>query len=295
MKRKLSIFAFVSVFIIGLLILLYPTISSYYNDIIGSYAITTYENSVSDIKPAEAEAIIDRAEEYNSELLNRPMQFINGEPKDESYKSQLKISEIDKIMGYIEIDKIKLKLPIYHGTGKSVLQKAVGHIEGSSLPIGGVGNHSVLSGHRGLPSAKLFTNLDKMEIGDRITIKFLGEEIDYAVYNIAVVEPEEVDLLAPIADKDLITLVTCTPYGVNSHRLLVQAERTEFIDEELTYVGTDKPINPKRWIIILIAIVLFTILIFFIIKEYKYIVRRNKRRKKVERMKKLNEVNGDIQ
>ncbi|MGL4106837.1 class C sortase [Clostridium sp. LP20] len=253
MKKKFSTIILCVIFLIGLTILIYPTVSSYYNEKISSYAIAEYSEKITDLNVDETEAILKRAEEYNKELLNKSVHFINGEPSSPDYLSELNVDD-NNMIGVIEIKKINVYLPIYHGTAEPVLQKAIGHLEGSSLPIGGIGNHSVLSGHRGLPSAKLFTNLDKLEVGDMISIKVYKKTIYYKVKEISVVEPQEIELLKPESNKDLLTLVTCTPYGVNSHRLLLTAERSEDIEEE----SIDVISNKNEWksaLIILISII----------------------------------------
>ncbi len=231
MKNKLYTIALVAMFLVGFVILLYPQISDFYNKRVGSYLIASYEDQVKSLSTDDLEIMLDNAKKYNEELVKKPIKLVNGESEDKNYLSQLSLSDSIGIIGYVEIDKIKVRLPIYHTTSEPVLQRGVGHLEGTSLPIGGIGQHSVLTGHTGLPSSKIFTDLDEIEIGDRIVLKILTEPIIYEVDNIQVVKPEEVEDLKPIENKDLLTLVTCTPYGVNSHRLLVQGTRTDKIEE----------------------------------------------------------------
>lgn len=262
MKKNISTIMLIGVFVIGLLIFMYPTISEIYNAKIGSYAIESYNNEVVNLDNSEIDKILKEASEYNDELSKKQFQLVNGDVKDENYGSKLNASK-NNIMGYIEIKKIGVKLPIYHGTSEPVLQKAIGHIEGSALPIGGQSTHSVLSGHRGLPSAKLFTNLDKLEKEDKIVIRVLNETITYKVTSINVVEPDEVELLKPQNEKELLTLVTCTPYGVNSHRLLVTGERCENSEDnkEVTTVNTSSKDKTKIVVVIIIGSILTTLLL----------------------------------
>ncbi len=231
MKNKLSTIALVGMFLLGFIILLYPQISDFYNKRVGSYLIASYENQVKNLSENDVEVMLENAQKYNEDLIKKPIKLVNGDSKDKNYLSQLTLSDSVGIIGYIEIDKIDVRLPIYHTTSEPVLQRGVGHLEGTSLPIGGDGQHSVLTGHTGLPSSKIFTDLDEMDLGDHIVLKILNEPITYVVDNIEVVKPDEVNDLKPRENEDLLTLVTCTPYGVNSHRLLVQASRTDNIEE----------------------------------------------------------------
>lgn len=267
MKKNISTIVLVVIFLIGLFVLLYPTISNYYNKKVGSYTIAQYDNQIEELAEDEAQKIIENAIEYNKKLLTKSIRYKSGESTDEEYLSQLKLDG-SSIIGYIEINKIDLKLPIYHGTGEPVLQVAIGHLEGSALPIGGLGNHSVLSGHRGLPSAKLFTNLDKLQIGDQIVIKTFGQVIKYTVTEINIVEPHDISLIKPEAEKDLLTLVTCTPYGINSHRLLIKAENSEYVKSDEIVINSDARRLDSIYIAPLIAtpIILIILLILLINK-----------------------------
>lgn len=270
MKKKLSTMALVLVFIMGFGILMYPTFSNYYNKMVGSYSIGKYDGEVSKIDKTHLKEIYKNAQQYNEELLKKPTTIKNGEPKDEYYKAQLKVSENESVIGSVIIDKINVKLPIYHGTSEPVLQKGVGHLEGTTLPIGGDGAHSVLTGHTGLPSAKLFTELEKLEIGDLIVIKVLDKTLTYKVESTEVVLPEELDSLRPIVNRDLLTLVTCTPYGVNSHRLLVHAERTENVEEtvELNEEVNNSSILSNKLFIVILILVIITV-IYIIVRKRK--------------------------
>lgn len=240
MKKKLVTILLVLIFLLGLAILLYPSLSNYYNEMVGSYMVENYESKVSNSSMEQKSMVLNRAQDYNNELLNKATHFINGDPLDKNYLSQLKIEQDNNIIGTIKIDKIDLKLPIYNGTSQPILQKGVGHLEGSSLPIGGYSTHTILTGHTGLPSAKLFTDIDKLETGDIIVIQVLDRVLAYEVDYVEVVKPEEIYSLKINKDKDLLTLVTCTPYGVNSHRLLVHAQRIENIEMQVSNDNMEK-------------------------------------------------------
>lgn len=226
MKKHLSTILLLLVFLIGLSLLLYPTVSDYWNSLHQSRAIATYAEQVAEIDNDLYDRLWSDAEAYNQTLLDKPDRFLLSEEEQTEYESLLNISG-NGILGYIEIPSIKCALPIYHGTDEAVLQIAIGHIEGTSLPIGGEGTHAVLSGHRGLPSAKLFTDLDQLVLGDTFLLRVLDETLTYEVDQILIVEPYELDALAIEAGKDYCTLVTCTPYGINTHRLLVRGHRIE--------------------------------------------------------------------
>lgn len=224
-KKKTDIILII-IFLVGLSVLLYPTISNYYNSFHESKVIPAYETNLSKMTETDYSDALQKASDYNSTLSAGTQSFESGEPVDSTYSSLLNLSD-DGMMGYITISKLDVELPIYHGTSDSVLAVGAGHLEGSSLPVGGIGTHSVIMGHRGLPSAKLFTDLDQMEIGDTFTITVMNQTLTYQVDNIAIVDPDELDLLKIDPDKDYCTLVTCTPYGINTQRLLVRGVRTE--------------------------------------------------------------------
>ena len=224
MNKKTSILLPIILFI-GLSLLLYPTISNYWNSLHQSKAIADYIDKVAQISTDEYDSILSSAQNYNQSISRLTVsELTDAQRKD--YMTQLNLNK-NGMMGYIEIPKINCTLPIYHTTESSVLQVAVGHVEGSSLPVGGEGSHCVLSGHRGLTSAKLFTNLDQLVIGDVFILSVLDEKMTYEVDDISVVDPEDINKLTFEDGKDLCTLVTCTPYGVNSHRLLVRGHRIE--------------------------------------------------------------------
>ena len=225
MKKNRSTIILILIFLVGLSVMLYPTISDYVNQKNQSRAVASYSEEVENLSDVDYQAYFDAADDYNRRLAETPDAFYRPEEVS-GYTDTLDVSGTG-IMGYITISKIGVELPIYHGTSDGVLQVAAGHLEGSSLPVGGAGTHAVISAHRGLPSAKLFTNLDELEVGDTFTITVLDRVLTYEVDQISIVLPTETDLLQPVEGKDYVTLMTCTPYGINTHRLLVRGKRIE--------------------------------------------------------------------
>lgn len=223
-KKKKSSVPLIIILILGVCIVLYPTVSNYYNSFHSSRAIASYAESVADMDNEAYETMWNEAVEYNRSRAGLDNPFYMSESDMEAYRKVLDVSGTG-VMGYINIPKINCELPIYHTTEESVLQIAVGHLEGTSLPVGGESSHCVLSGHRGLPTAKLFTHLDRLEEGDVFFMQVLDETLSYEVDQIRIVLPDEVDDLYIEEGKDFCTLVTCTPYGINSHRLLVRGHR----------------------------------------------------------------------
>lgn len=253
----------ISTLLIGLFILLYPSISQYINSFASSKVITDYDKMFIDNKIDYTEDF-NKAYVYNAELakLRYPLAQYN---KLSGYNELININNTG-MMGYISINKIKVEIPIYHTTNKDVLNVAVGHLEGSSLPVGEKGSHAVLSAHRGLPSAKLFTDLNKIEVGDIFEITVLDKKLTYQVDQIRVVEPNDVTELRIKENEDYVTLMTCTPYGLNTHRLLVRGTRIENISDKKIYVTTEAfrisnlivaPIVASPIIIVLLLIVTF--------------------------------------
>ena len=254
--------------IAGLLIMLYPTISNFYNQVTGSYAIQEFKENLADQSEAMLQEQRMMAEAYNAALRG-------GSDEIECDYEYVDIMDFGNgMMGYIEIPVIDVYLPIYHGVDESVLSKGVGHISKTAFPIGGEGNHSVLSGHTGLPSAELFTDLTEVKEGDEFFIHILGDTVAYEVDQILVVLPEEVDNLLPVAGEDYCTLVTCTPYGVNSHRLLVRGHRIEYTGEvEEVINAQEETLDFREIIVICVGIALFLLVLIFIIL---YIMKRRK-------------------
>ena len=229
MKKKgnhLITILLVLIFLLGLSLLLYPAVSDYWNSKHQTRAIAVYSEEVSGLDKDQYQALWADAAAYNASLRERDNAYLLTEEQKAAYEQLLNVSGLG-IMGYVEIPSIDCSLPIYHGTEESVLQIAIGHLEWSSLPVGGESTHCVLSGHRGLPSAKLFTNLDKLQEGDVFLLRVLDEVLTYEVDQILIVEPQEIAALQITEGEDYCTLVTCTPYGINSHRLLVRGHRIE--------------------------------------------------------------------
>lgn len=225
-KRTISTIALLAVFLVGLSLLLYPTVSGWWNSMHQSQAIASYSGAVAEMREEQRKELLDQARAYNETLVGKADRFTLSDEELEEYNSLLNVDGTN-VIGYVDIDKIDCHLPIYHGTDDAVLQVGVGHLEGSSLPVGGESTHAVISGHRGLPSARLFTDLDQMEVGDTFTISVLDETLTYEVDQIRIVEPTDLSDLAIEEGQDLCTLVTCTPYGINTHRLLVRGHRVE--------------------------------------------------------------------
>ena len=236
-KHKTVIFLTIG-FLVGICILLYPTLSDYWNSKTQSRAVTNYESVLENLDEDVYKSIFENAYAYNKALYetNYPLMDYKKVP---GYYETLSITENDMI-GYLKIDRIGIELPIYHGTSDDVLNKGVGHLEGSSLPVGGENTHCVMSAHRGLPSSKLFTDLDRMEIGDTFQIVVLDQVLTYQVDFVKIIEPTDVSDLQIIEGGDYCTLFTCTPYGINTHRLLVRGIRIETIKEKpIIYVSNE--------------------------------------------------------
>ena len=230
MRKNLSTIILILIFLVGLSVMLYPSVSDAVNRKHQSRAVAGYAEEVEQLSDADYQTYFDAADAYNRQLNTTPNAFYKPDLVS-GYAQTLDISGTG-IMEYITIPKISVELPIYHGTDEGVLQVAAGHLEGSSLPVGGAGTHAVISAHRGLPSAKLFTNLDELEVGDRFTITVLDRVLTYEVDQISIVLPTEIDQLLPTEGMDYVTLMTCTPYGINTHRLLVRGKRVETTESQ---------------------------------------------------------------
>lgn len=214
---------------VGIILLLYPSVANYWNSFHQTRAIAGYAEQVSHMSKEDYKAILDEAHKYNERLAETGMRWNMDDIQREEYNRQLKI-EGTEVMGYVSMPKFHIKCPIYHGTDEAVLQVAVGHLESSSLPVGGESTHTLISGHRGLPSARLFTDIAKMKEGDVWTITVLNETLTYECDQIRVVLPDDLSDLQIEEGKDLCTLITCTPYGINTHRLLVRGHRIPNVD-----------------------------------------------------------------
>ena len=270
MKIKLMRIVLILIFITGLGILLYPIISNLLMNIFQTTAIQEYNYTVEQMQQERIEEILSEARIYNEQFKNTVVVDPFSQEAESSVNSEYnEILNIDGTMGYIEIPKINVNLPIFHGTSEEVLKRGVGHIETTPLPIGGEGNHSVLSAHRGLPSAKLFTDLDKLEIDDVFMIKMLTETLVYRIDQIKVVEPTDTQYLQAEEGEDYITLITCTPYAINTHRMLVRGTRID-TDEYLASINNSNLDNEKQsvnYLFIFIIVVLIILIVIFIFKK----------------------------
>lgn len=240
MKKKNNFITVLLVLILlaGVSLLLYPSLSDYWNSMHQTRAIASYAEDVANLDNQRYDELWKAARKYNQSLASEKNGFQLSDSQRQQYEQLLDVTGTG-IMGYIEIPEINVSLPIYHGTDDAILQVAVGHLEWSSLPVGGMSTHCVLSGHRGLPSAKLFTNLDKLQEGDTFVLRVLDEVLTYEVDQILIVEPQEINALQIEKGKDYCTLVTCTPYGINTHRLLVRGHRIENPEESSIRVTAD--------------------------------------------------------
>lgn len=282
-RKHISTIILCITFITGLSLLLYPTVSNYWNAQHQTQAVVDYTERIEKMDDSEKLAEIDRAREYNSLLVDNGRRFSPNKEEKEFYNSVLSVDD-NGMMGYITIPELRLKLAIYHGVYESVLQVGIGHIEGSSLPVGGESTHCVLSGHRGLPSAKLFTDIDKLVVGDVFMLHVYDEMLTYEIDQILIVEPEDYSALAIEDGKDYCTLVTCTPYGINTHRLLVRGHRVENKVIDGTRVTSDA-IKVNKYLVIagLSLLLLFVYYLFvLIVRLYK-----KKRHDDYERTKRM--------
>lgn len=226
MKKHGSTIFLMLIFFIGLSLLLYPTFANWWNSFHQSRSVAIYSEQVANMDDEQYEEFWNAAWDYNQSLVERTNSYLLSEEQKAYYEQLLNIGG-NGIMGYIEIPKINVSIPVYHGTSEAVLQIAIGHLDWTSLPVGGESSHCVVSGHRGLPSARLFTDLDQMEVGDTFLLYVLDEVLTYEVDQIRIVEPKETDDLLIVEGEDLCTLITCTPYGINTHRMLVRGHRVQ--------------------------------------------------------------------
>lgn len=267
MKKRKTTRIMVLFFFIGLLILFYPTLSNYYNEKNQSKSIYTYESIIDKYDEEKYQILKEAAMSYNKKLSSLKEPLLTYKSL-KNYKKTLNVNN-EGMMGYLTIDKIKVELPIYHGTSSSVLNSAVGHLEGTSLPVGGKGTHSVLSAHRGLPSAKLFSELDRLEIGDTFKITILNEVHIYEVDKIEIVKPSNSSSLKIDKNNDYVTLLTCTPYGINTHRLLVRGKRV-LKETKKVYITTEGFKINKLLVIPIIAVpIILLLLLLTLIKPVK--------------------------
>ena len=290
MKKKAGNLVICIIFLAGLSLLLYPFVANQWNNYRQKQLISGYEQAVSEKEAAEGidyDAERKKAEEYNEALLPcvLPDSFALAESSgvDPVYMNTLNIAG-DEMMGSVEIPKINIKIPIYHTTEEEVLNKGAGHLEGSSLPVGGANTHAVISAHRGLPSASLFTDLDQMKVGDHFLLHVLDETLCYEVDKISVVKPEDTTALAVEDGQDLVTLFTCTPYGVNTERLLVRGHRVPYVEEEVkeektVLSGSSLHTNYLLWVFVGLSVTALFVFVLYL-KETKLKRRANKGGKK---------------
>ncbi len=259
MKKNWSTVLLVMMFTVGLSLLLYPTIADAWNQYLGSRAGNAYVEAVASLSDEDYNKILEDAKIYNQELTQKVNPFHPSEKEHEEYMNKLKVKGTD-VIGRVKIPLIRANFPIYHGTDEDILQTAIGHLEGSSLPIGGTSTHTIVSGHRGLPSAKLFTDLPKLEIGDYFMFEVLDQTVTYQVDQIKIVEPNDFTYLQIEEGKDLATLQTCTPYGVNSHRLLVRGHRVDNLPDDFVNARSEAVLLNRNVVAIFVGVFLFVAL-----------------------------------
>lgn len=267
-KKNTSSIILVMIFLIGLSLLLYPTISELWNSKHQTRAIANYKEDVSSIDDEAYKLMFREAREYNQKLKNGSDRWMPSESEVAEYNALLDVGGTG-VMGYVEIPELRISLPIYHGVDDAVLQIAIGHIPGSSLPVGGKGTHSVISGHRGLPSAKLFTNIDEMKEGDAFRLCVLDEVLTYEVDQIRIVEPDDLSELEIKEKEDLCTLITCTPYGVNSHRLLVRGHRIKTVLDDNIRVSADATQVDEVVVASFVAVPILLLLLAWLLIRYR--------------------------
>ena len=265
---KSTILLFI-ILLVGLFLLLYPSVADYWNKFHQTRAIAAYDEEAAKLSQEEKDSEIQRAREYNASLLDKTYPWSMSDSELEEYNSILNVSDTG-VMGYITVPAARIQLPIYHGTEDAILQKAAGHIETTSFPVGGESTHAVISGHRGLPSARLFTDIDRLVEGDKFQITVLNEKFSYEVDQISIVLPEDMSQLGIEEGQDYVTLVTCTPYGVNSHRLLVRGHRISNLAYDMDGLESEANIVDAVLVAPLVAIpILLLLLIYLLIRTRK--------------------------
>ena len=263
-KDNLFTIILVAALVVGVCLLIYPSFADYWNNFHQSRAVMSYAETVANMDEEEYAQILNDARAYNAKLAQRGINWTMTDEEREAYRDELDISG-NGVMGYIRIRKIDILLPVYHGTDESILQTSIGHLEQTSLPIGGENTHSMLSGHRGLPSAKLFSDLDKLREGDTFSLTILNETLTYEVDHIWIVEPDDLSHLQIEEGKDLCTLITCTPYGVNTHRLLIRGHRVQNADGGAMVTADAIQIRPVFIAPFLAIPLLFVLLLYILI------------------------------
>lgn len=276
MKKKITDIFLGLIFLIGLSLIIYPVCSNLFSSQSYNDEISSYTQIVDNLDDEKNKLLLEEAIEYNSKLL-KSNDYTEIKINNKSYNDILKTGKTD-VIAYIKIDKLNVKLPIYHGTTEGTLEAGVGHLEWTSLPVGGIGTHSVLVGHRGLPASKLFSDLDKMKVGDYFEIQVLNERLYYQVDDVSIVEPKEVSELKINKDEDYVTLLTCTPYGINTHRLLVRGKRVDSKTEEEIVLSAayklDFLSSVKVFILPISLIVLIIIMISYTF--YKKVIKKKR-------------------
>ena len=281
-KKHFTTLLLVLIALVGIGLIAYPSFADWWNSFNQSRAVASYAGTVAQLDTAEYDRLISEAEEYNRKLAEGGLKWKLTDAEREEYESVLDVTGTG-IMGYIDIPSIKISLPIYHGTDEAILQIAIGHIEGTSFPIGGEGTHSAVSGHRGLPSAKLFTDIDKLQAGDKFLLQILDRTLTYEVDQIRIVLPQELQDLEIDPYQDYCTLITCTPYGVNTHRLLVRGHRVDNDNTDATRVTADAMrFEPVIVAPLVAAPILFVLLIILLVSTSKWNRQRKAHRSKDE-------------
>lgn len=264
-RKNWSSILLVVIFLVGIGLMAYPSVANWWNNNMASHAVANYSSAVESLDTEEYDRIMADAHAYNEQLAQEGNRFFPTDEQHADYESQLSVGG-SSVMGAINIPTVRISLPIYHGTSEDTLAVGAGHLEGSSLPVGGIGTHTVITGHRGLPSAKLFTDLDRVKEGDHVVLKILNETLTYEVDTIRIVEPAEVESLAIDPESDLLTLVTCTPYGINTHRILITGHRVEN-DSEWEAVSDAFQIDTR---LVALAVAIPILIILFVILMIRY-------------------------
>ena len=272
------------VILIGIGLLSYPTVSDWWNSFHQTRAVASYAAAVSQMKTEDYDRLFAEADDYNRKLAGTGMKWSMTDEEIREYNSVLDISD-NGIMGYIDIPRIRQTLPIYHGTDDAVLQFAIGHLAGTSLPVGGDSTHCVVSGHRGLPSARLFTDLDRLIVGDIWTMTVLNRTVTYEVDQIRIVEPEDLSELQIVQGSDYCTLLTCTPYGINTHRLLVRGHRIPNLDGDANVTADAMQVDQTLVAMVVAVIILLILVIILLIVSSKWYRDRRDRREMARRNK----------
>jgi sortase A len=272
------------VILIGVGLLSYPTVSDWWNRFHQTRAVASYAAAVSQMKTEDYDRLFAEADDYNRKLAGTGMKWSMTDEEIREYNSVLDISD-NGIMGYIDIPRIRQTLPIYHGTDDAVLQIAIGHLAGTSLPVGGDSTHCVVSGHRGLPSARLFTDLDRLIVGDIWTMTVLNRTVTYEVDQIRIVEPEDLSELQIVQGSDYCTLLTCTPYGINTHRLLVRGHRIPNLDGDANVTADAMQVDQTLVAMVVAVIILLILVIILLVVSSKWYRDRRDRREMARRNK----------